>query len=380
MCTLSGSSILESAGQVSITLAVSFNEGYEGDYVFQTIAFDTPNTPNPVQALGTWMARPRAAASGISVTSAATFTEGPIAPGEIVTLFGGRFTTVMPATAHLPLPSYMAAVAGVSVLVNGAASPLFNVSASQINFQVPNDTPPGLARITVRRDGLPDLFVSSDVQVWAPSILRSGVGDYASARNQDGTSPFPASAIDGSAHPSQPGGVLTLYALGLGPTVPAVAAGSPAPIEEPLAGLPVTPSVYFGSSYADATKGLVLFAGLTPGSAGLYQINVQVPAGVRTGEHVPVTLTFDGYTSNTVEVSISTGSAQSRPSAFMVPGSQVRSYYSLRDLQPELPGSIVAVGLVRPKLEQSFYQNSFRDADISSLLLDPEPDIQSVVV
>jgi len=41
----------------------------------------------------------------------------------------------------------------------------------------------------------------------------------------------------------------------------------------------------------------VLYAGLTPGFPGLYQINVQVPAGVSTGNAVPVVITISGQTS-----------------------------------------------------------------------------------
>jgi len=41
----------------------------------------------------------------------------------------------------------------------------------------------------------------------------------------------------------------------------------------------------------------VLYAGLTPGIPGLYQINVQMPTGVTPGSAVPVAIAISGQTS-----------------------------------------------------------------------------------
>ena len=38
----------------------------------------------------------------------------------------------------------------------------------------------------------------------------------------------------------------------------------------------------------------VAFAGLTPGFAGLYQVNAVLPAGVASGSQVPVTVSVNG--------------------------------------------------------------------------------------
>ena len=48
----------------------------------------------------------------------------------------------------------------------------------------------------------------------------------------------------------------------------------------------------------------VLFAGLTPGFSGLYQINVVVPAGVSAGSSVPVLVTAAGVSSTAVTIAI----------------------------------------------------------------------------
>ena len=48
----------------------------------------------------------------------------------------------------------------------------------------------------------------------------------------------------------------------------------------------------------------VLFSGLAPGFAGLYQVNLSVPSLAPTGDEVPLTLSAGGVTSNPVNVAI----------------------------------------------------------------------------
>ena len=48
----------------------------------------------------------------------------------------------------------------------------------------------------------------------------------------------------------------------------------------------------------------VQYCGLAPGYAGLYQVNVVVPAGIAPGNEVPVTLTVAGQTSPVVTMGV----------------------------------------------------------------------------
>jgi uncharacterized protein (TIGR03437 family) len=48
----------------------------------------------------------------------------------------------------------------------------------------------------------------------------------------------------------------------------------------------------------------VSFSGLALGFVGLYQVNVQVPAGTPSGDSVPVTLNIGGAASNTVTLAV----------------------------------------------------------------------------
>ena len=48
----------------------------------------------------------------------------------------------------------------------------------------------------------------------------------------------------------------------------------------------------------------VLFTGLAPGSVGLYQVNVEIPAGVTQSAAAPVALSIGGVSSNTVAIAV----------------------------------------------------------------------------
>jgi uncharacterized protein (TIGR03437 family) len=48
----------------------------------------------------------------------------------------------------------------------------------------------------------------------------------------------------------------------------------------------------------------VLFAGLTPGTIGLYQINVEIPSDSPTGDAVPVVVTQKGVASNAATIAV----------------------------------------------------------------------------
>ena len=87
------------------------------------------------------------------------------------------------------------------------------------------------------------------------------------------------SILADDAHPATAGETLEMFGTGLGVTDPPIPAGMPAPAN-PLSMAIVTPVVSINS--VDAK---VLFAGLAPGFAGVYQVNFVVPAGVKAGHN-----------------------------------------------------------------------------------------------
>jgi uncharacterized protein (TIGR03437 family) len=213
-----------------------------------------------------------------------------VAPGDIVALFGGQLSfNGFSGASSVPLPTQLG---GATVLVNGRAAPLYSVSQSpsydQIDLQIPLETAVGTAQVQVQRDGLTGNTVSVQVVARAPRILI--------ITRPDGSVP------DG-VHPARAGDTLIVWAIGLGATNPSVGTNVPAPGAEPLARLVVTPMVKVGSGIFGAPEITPDYAGLSPSSVGLYQVNVAIPAGLPSGL-VNVTLVFPDTVSNTVQIAV----------------------------------------------------------------------------
>ena len=85
------------------------------------------------------------------------------------------------------------------------------------------------------------------------------------------------SSLVDQGHPAKPGETLVMYLVGMGATNPVGVTGAPAP------GLPLAPAVVQPTVTVGGQTTTVLFAGLTPGGIGLYQINFIVPPTARSG-------------------------------------------------------------------------------------------------
>ena len=209
------------------------------------------------------------------VVNAAGFASGPVSPGSIVSIFGTNLATGTGAASSLPLP---ATINGTSVVINGSPAPLFFVSPTQINAQVPAELEgqiQGSLTVTVNGQTSP-----------AQTVRLAPFGPGVFATNQQGTGQ--GAILDASgilldpSHPAIPGStVLQIYCTGLGAVTNQPPSGTPAP-STPLAATVTTPTVTIGG--APAT---VLFSGLAPGFVGLYQINAQMPAAVTQGNAEP---------------------------------------------------------------------------------------------
>ena len=218
------------------------------------------------------------------IVNAAGF-QTPVAPGSVIAIFGSNLAAGSSAAPSIPLPTTLG---GVSALVNGSLHvPLFYVSPSQINAQLPYETPLGSATLTVNGSAPAQFTVAAS----APGIVVYGT-NRAVAVNQD----YSLNAPD---HPAQPGGWVTVYMSGQGAVNPAVASGAASP-SSPVAVpvLPVTATI--GGQAAE-----VLFAGLTPGGVGLFQVNLRVPT-LAAGDY-PLIVTVGQARSNAPLLAVSPG-------------------------------------------------------------------------
>jgi uncharacterized protein (TIGR03437 family) len=86
-----------------------------------------------------------------------------------------------------------------------------------------------------------------------------------------------------------------MYLAGMGATNPGVSSGA----ASPQASVTVPPTVT-----VDGQMASFIYAGLTPGLAGLYQINFQVPAGARSGNLTTI-VTQNGVASNVTTLPVS---------------------------------------------------------------------------
>ncbi len=219
----------------------------------------------------------------LSVVNGASFHPGG-SPGAIMSIFGANLSEGTDQALAYPLPKESA---GTAVTVNGAAVPLYYVSPTQVNFEMPSGVS-GTVDVQVisasasptaaRTAAHPEPLTPTDVGLFVTP------DDRASALHQDLTVATPAS-------PFAAGDLVILYVTGQGSVTPPIPDGAAAPAS-PLSTVDAHVEVSIGGKPA-----MVVFAGMAPGYAGLAQVNAIVPAGLPPGDQ-PAFVTIGGTPSN----------------------------------------------------------------------------------
>ena len=213
-----------------------------------------------------------------------------VAPGSYIALYGVNFASAPQgySTPYLPVAIAQTSVSFDSA--NGSApGHLTYISPGQVNVQVPWEMQnQSTAQIKVSIQDSSGALYSLPLVPYAPGIFASNGS---------------AAALDASFHvisvsnPAKQGQNISIYCNGLGPVTNQPASGDPAQGPPNLSNTTTTPTVMIGGQNAP-----VLFSGLAPGYAGLYQINVTVPnvgSGVK-----PVTVAIGGVTSQPVNLAV----------------------------------------------------------------------------
>ncbi|PYT29166.1 MAG: hypothetical protein DMG57_12595 [Acidobacteria bacterium] len=158
------------------------------------------------------------------VVNAANLLPSPVAPGELVTLFGTNLGPPGAIGARLDaLGRFSTNLAGVRVLFDGVPAPVLYAQAYQVNAIVPFAVTPGSAvRVQVEYNGTQSTATTIEVTKAAPAIFSldhpSPRGGRAAALNQDGS-------INSPENPAPVGSIVTLYATGAGSMQPAIPDG-----------------------------------------------------------------------------------------------------------------------------------------------------------
>lgn len=224
----------------------------------------------------------------------------PLAPGTIAQVFGTGLATAPVSTGKLPLPMEFD---NTFALVGPSQAPLYFLSSGQINIQVPNEaTATQQLPIVLSVNNALTLPATLNVIPAAPGVL-SKLDGPTPPSVQNGATIIAQHSADfslvTSAKPAKPSEYLVMYLVGLGATNPSVASGAQAPGAPNFANVTAQPLVTVGGQHSN-----VVFAGLSPGFVGLYQINFQVPSGAASG-NLEVDVTQNGVAANPTMLPVS---------------------------------------------------------------------------
>ena len=223
------------------------------------------------------------------IVNAANF-QPVIAPNSFVTITGESLTTqtltwdsAIGSDGRLPTE-----LGGVRVRINGRPAYVYFVSPTQVNVLTPPETATGTlpVEVTTAR-GLNILPV--EVRTAAPAFfsqVRAGrTYPVAVFANETTLVAEPGSIPGADTRAARPGDFLVLYATGLGLTSPEAPAGQVLTTTYPLA----NPNFRVTIGGVPAP---VQFTGLV--FAGVYQINIRVPAGLTASGDLPIVIDLGG--------------------------------------------------------------------------------------
>jgi uncharacterized protein (TIGR03437 family) len=227
-----------------------------------------------------------------------------ITPDGLITIFGANFTP--PGVTHALQGSDLVAgnslpttMAQTCVRIGGRLAPLSYVSPTQINAQVPDIGSSGTADISVVTNcgGSSEAATQPVTMPLAPQAPEF-LSWVQNPNGQDSVAGFLAfgAGLVGSPglipgvdlHTAGNNSVIAIYGIGFGPVTTPIPAGMWTTGPDSLI---ATPTVTFGGQPV-----AVIYAGLAPFIAGVYQLNIAVPPNIGSGNPL-ISIQVNGVTS-----------------------------------------------------------------------------------
>ncbi len=274
-------SVSPSNGATPLNLSVSISPIGLSPGIYRGAITITPSDPDVVPlTIAVTMAVTQAGPVISAATNAASYAPGPVAPGEIVTIFGSGIGPTNLVPLHLTDSGMVDTnLGGTQVFFDGYPAPLIYSSAGAVSAIVPYEIAgTQTTSMLILYQGTRSNSMTVPVVDSLPGIFTvdaSGHGQGA-ILNQDTT-------VNSRQNGAEPGSVVSIYATGGGQTDPPSLNGS-LPADARPTHLSV--KVQIAGESADLT-----YAGAAPGQpSGVLQVNARIPADVPRGANVPVVI------------------------------------------------------------------------------------------
>jgi uncharacterized protein (TIGR03437 family) len=226
-----------------------------------------------------------------SVVNGASFQPG-VAANSWVTIKGSNLASQTGdwsnAIVNGKLP---ATLNGVSVSIGGKPAYIYFTSPGQLNVLAP-DLSPGPVTVTVTTSGGTSSGSTATASQYGPAFFPWPANQPVATRQDFSFAVKPGTFPGATTVAAKPGDVIILWATGFGPTNPAAPAGVAVPSDK-IYGTATSPTVTINGSAV-----IVFGAALAPGSAGVYQIAIQVPNTLADGDY-PIQASIGGVQSPT---------------------------------------------------------------------------------
>jgi len=221
-----------------------------------------------------------------AVVNSASDLEGPIAAGELITIFGANLGPSSAQPGEISGGTVGNSIQNSQVLIGGIAAPMLYASATQMNVVVPFGVSGSTAQIQVMDQGQEIASTSVQVQAASPALFSSNSsgGGQGAILNQDGS-------VNSHKNAAAPGSVVALFATGAGETTPASVDGALTTDPYPAPNLPVSVTI-------NGENAKIIYVGAAPGLvAGVLQIDVVVPADTPAATFNQIVVTVGDYSS-----------------------------------------------------------------------------------